>query len=108
MISTALVLASAAFAMQPDNTRRTQHVFWNCLRTFVDRAVIANMVRDQFNREYSQACLAEEAAYREAVIARDTTSRVSRPDPEGDANVEIHDARANFQDVYDLAQATPR
>jgi hypothetical protein len=66
------------------------------------------MAPARFVGEFPQVCLAEEAAFRAAVIARETASRMSRADAEESANLEIDDARAIFRDRFDMAQPAPR
>src|SRR6185295_4109110 len=78
MISTALMLLSAAVSMQAsDTTRASREAFQRCLGTFVDGAIRSNKTLDAFNTEFPQACAAEEQAFRRAIIARDTASRAT-------------------------------
>ena len=79
MISTALVIVSAAMAMQAsDTTRAARESFTHCLRVFVDASTHAHKTLAQFNTEFPQACPAEQAALRQAVIQRDMASRSTR------------------------------
>jgi len=110
MISTALALASAAFAMQAsDTTRASREAFTSCLNTFVTQAVRSNKSQAAFDTEFPQACAGEQAAFRAAIIRRDTAMRATRASAEDAANLEVEDARFNFADRFAMAQpATPR
>lgn len=110
MISTAILLMSAALSMQAsDTTRASREAFQRCLGTFVDGAVRTQKPLATFNTEFPQACAAEQAAFRNAIIARDTASRATRAGAEDAANLEIEDARFNFNERFQMAQpATPR
>ncbi|HEV2816061.1 MAG TPA: hypothetical protein VGW40_02400 [Allosphingosinicella sp.] len=104
------MLLSAAAAMQAsDTTRASREAFQRCLGTFVDGAIRANKTIEVFNTEFPQACAAEEQAFRRAIIARDTANRATRAGAEDAANLEVEDARFNFNDRFQMAQpATPR
>jgi len=110
MISTALALASAAFSMQAsDTTRASREAFTSCLSGFVTRSVRANKSQADFDTEFPQACPAEQAAFRAAIVRRDTAMRATRASAEDAANLEVEDARVNFADLFAMAQpATPR
>lgn len=110
MISTALALASAAFAMQAsDTTRAAREAFTSCLGGFVTRSVRSNKSQADFDTEFPQACPAEQDAFRQAIIRRDTAMRATRASAEDAANLEVEDARVNFADRFAMAQpATPR
>jgi hypothetical protein len=110
MISTALVLISAALAMQAsDTTRASREAFQRCLGTFVDGAIRERKPPAEFTTAFPQACAPEEAAFRRAIIARDTASRATRAGAEDAANLEVEDARFNFNERFDMAQpVTPR
>jgi hypothetical protein len=105
MISTALLLISAALSMQAsDTTRASREAFQRCLGTFVDGAIRDRKPLDEFNTAFPQACAAEEAAFRRAIVARDTASRATRAGAEDAANLEVEDARFNFNDRFQAAQ----
>ena len=110
MISAALVLASAAFAMQAsDTTRAAREAFTSCLNTFVNSAIRERKAPAAFATEFPQACAAQQTAFREAVIRRDTAMRATRANAEDAANLEVEDARFNFSERFDMAQPeTPR
>lgn len=110
MISTALMLLSAAAAMQAsDTTRPSREAFQRCLGTFVDGAIRDRKPLDEFNTAFPQACAAEEQAFRRAIVARDTANRATRAGAEDAANLEVEDARFNFNDRFQMAQpAQPR
>lgn len=102
MISTALALAAAMMLQASDTTRASREAFAHCLGHFIDTELHANKTLDQFNAEYPQACATEQAAFRQAIIARDTASRATRASAEDGANLEVEDARANFSDRFQM------
>jgi hypothetical protein len=107
MISSTLALIAAAAAGQAsDTTRSAREAFTACLRTYVNRSLDANTPPATFETEYPQQCTAQEAAFREAVIRRDTAMRATRASAEESARLEIEDARANFSERF-AAAATP-
>ncbi|HVQ09368.1 MAG TPA: hypothetical protein VMS43_13125 [Allosphingosinicella sp.] len=94
--------------MQPaDTTRASREAFTGCLRAYVDRSVQARMAPTEFTTAYPTQCSAQEQAYRDAVIRRETASRMSAADARESATMEIDDARTNFRDRFDMAQPTP-
>ena len=110
MISTALMLLAAAVSMQAsDTTRASREAFQRCLGTFVDGAIRDRKPIDEFNTAFPQACAPEEQAFRRAIIARDSANRATRAGAEDAANLEVEDARFNFNDRFQMAQPqTPR
>ena len=105
MISTALLLISAALSMQAsDTTRAAREAFQRCLGTFVDGAIRERKPVAEFDAAFPQACAAEEQAFRRAIIARDNASRATRAGAEDAANLEVEDARFNFNDRFQAAQ----
>jgi hypothetical protein len=104
MISSVLALAMAASMQPADTTRAAREAFTGCLRSYVDGRVQARMPAAEFATAYPQQCTAQEQAYRAAVIARETASRISRADAEESAGLEIEDARTNFSERFDMAQ----
>lgn len=107
MISSVLAVAMAVSMQPADTTRAAREAFTGCLRGYVDRSVQARMPATEFTTAYPQQCSTQEQAYRAAVIARETASRVSRADAEESAGLEIDDARTNFRERYEMAQPTP-
>jgi hypothetical protein len=109
MISTALALTAAAFAMQSDTTRASRETFTTCLSRFVDQAIRSNKPAADFETEFVQACAAEQTAFRESIIRRDTALRSTRSSAEESANLEVEDARFNFNERFQMSlPATPR
>jgi hypothetical protein len=107
MISSVLALAMAASMQPADTTRASREAFTTCLRTYVDRSVSARMPVAEFTTAYPTQCSPQEQAYREAVIRRETASRMSAADARESATMEIDDARTNFRERYEMAQPTP-
>lgn len=104
MISTALVLISAAMSMQAsDTTRAARETFTHCLRVFVNASTQERKTLDQFNAAYPQACATEQTGFRQAIIQRDMAMRSTRAGAEESANLEVEDARANFNDLFQMS-----
>jgi len=109
MISTALVLISAAMSMQAsDTTRAARETFTRCLGTFVDTSIRDHKTLEQFNAAFPQACAAEQSAFRQAIIQRDMASRATRAGAEDAANLEVEDARYNFNDRFQMSLPAPQ
>lgn len=108
MFSAMLALLAATSAAQASDTTRTaREAFTRCLRAYVDRSVEARMEAAAFEAEYPQQCTTQEAAFREAIIRRDTALRSTRATAEDSARLEIEDARANFSEHF-AAGMTPQ
>ena len=104
MISTALVLTIAAMSMQAsDTTRAARETFTRCLRVFVDNSTRDHKTLEQFNAAFPQACAAEQTAFRQAIIQRDMGMRSTRATAEDSANLEVEDARANYNDIFQMS-----
>ena len=104
MISTALVLITAAMSMQAsDTTRAARESFTRCLRVFVDNSTRDRKTLAQFNTEFPGACANEQNAFRQAIIQRDMAMRSTRATAEEGANLEVEDARANFNDLFQMS-----
>jgi hypothetical protein len=104
MISTALAVLSAAFAFQAsDTTRASRETFTACLRTFVDASLRERKTQAAFDTEFPQACAAQQAAFRAAIIRRDTALRATRASAEDAANLEVEDARFNFGEIFAMS-----
>lgn len=105
MISSVLALAMAASMQPADTTRSAREAFTACLRTYVDHSVQARMAAAEFTTAYPQQCATQEAAFRAAVIRRETASRSSQADAQQSAVDEIDDARTNFRERFEMALA---
>ena len=105
MFSSFLALMLMALGGQAtDTTRTAREAFTRCLQTFVQRSVDNRMSAADFETQYPQQCSAEQAAFREAIIRRDTAARISRADAEESAGLEIEDARVNFSERFAMSQ----
>ena len=105
MFSSFLALMLMALGGQAtDTTRTAREAFTRCLQTFVQRSVDNRMSAADFETQYPQQCSAEQAAFREAIIRRDTAARISRADAEESANLEVEDARVNFSERFAMSQ----
>ena len=90
MISSVLALLGAAAAAQASDTTRTaREAFTACLRTYVNQSIEANMPAATFEAQYPQQCSAQQAAFRDAIIRRDTAMRATRANAEESAALEI-------------------
>ncbi len=104
MYSIALALLAAAFADQAsDTTRASREAFQTCLGRFVDGSIRERKPPATFAAEFPQACAAQQQAFREAIIRRDTAMRATRASAEDAANLEVEDARFNFSERFEMA-----
>ena len=104
MIASALALILAAYGGQAsDTTRAAREAFTGCLRAYVDQSLNGQSTTEAFQTAYPQQCSAQEAAFREAVIRRETSMRASRADAEQAARDEIEEARTNFRERFEMA-----
>ena len=99
-LSMMAIAAAAASAQASDTTRASREAFTGCLRGYVADAMENRMDQAAFDREFPQACAAQQTAFRDSIIARETSLRASRAEAEDQANMEIEDARANFLDSF--------
>jgi hypothetical protein len=105
MFSSFLALMLAALGGQAtDTTRTAREAFTRCLQSFVERSISGRMTPSDFEAQYPQQCAAEQTAYREAIIRRDTAGRIARAAAEESAGLEIEDARINFSERFAMAQ----
>jgi len=108
MISSVLTLLLAASAAQAsDTTRSAREAYTACLRGFVQRSLDSGMEPAAFATQFPQQCGQQEQAFRQAVIRRDTASRMSRADAEESATMEIDDAKLNMRERYEMARPAP-
>lgn len=109
MIASILVLPFAALAMQgaSDTTRTAREAYTGCLRGFVERSLESRMTAEAFNTAYPQQCTAQEAAYRAAVIQRETATRATRATAEQSAIDAIDEAKLNFRERFEMELPAP-
>jgi hypothetical protein len=103
MVSSILALMLATSAMQSDTTRSAREGFTACLRNYMNHAIEAHTSAADFATQYPQQCTTQEAAYRNAVIARETAIRATRSSAEQTAHDEIDEARTNFRERFEMA-----
>ena len=96
-----MIAMTAAMAMQSDTTRAAREAFTTCLRTYDNGAISAGKSQQEFDSAYPQQCTAEQQAFRDAVMARETALRATRANAEDQANLEIEDARVNFSERFE-------
>jgi hypothetical protein len=106
MISTTLALASAALSMQATDTNRAREGLSRCFGTFVERAIRAHMSLTQFEAEFPQACRAEQAAFRAAVIQRAIAASATRDSAEVGADIEVEDVWDRFIERFERGEPT--
>lgn len=104
MMISMLAMAAAATAMQSDTTRASREAFTACLRAYVNRSTEAGLTREAFDRDYPQQCTAQQQAFRNAVLAREMALRATRANADGQADMEIEDARVNFSELFEPAE----
>ena len=108
MIASVLaLLATAAAGQATDTTRAAREAFTTCLRTYVNQSIDARMAVDAFHTAYPQQCTQQEAAFRAAIMQRETALRATRANAEETANMEVEDARTNFNDRFEAAMTPP-
>lgn len=107
ILLTVSALLAAASVQPADTTVAPRNAYTSCLRQFVRRAVQERIVMAAFETQLPQQCQTEEAAFRAAVIRRETGFRVPRAAAEQTATEEVDDSRANFRDQFDMS-ITPR
>ena len=109
MFSSLLAMVAAATAVQTsDTTRASREAFTACLRTYVNHSIEESMTLDAFRAAYPQQCTAQQQAFRDAIVRRETAGRVSQADAQEQAGLEIDDARLNFSERFEMSvPATP-
>ena len=108
MISSVLALVAMATAAQASDTTRTaREAFTACLRNYVNQSIDARMAVDAFRTAYPQQCSQQEAAFRAAIMQRETALRATRANAVESANMEIEDARTNFSERFEMAMTPP-
>ena len=84
-------------------TRAELDAFTRCLRVFVESSTRERRTLEQFNAAYPMACATEQAAFRQAIVRRDTGMGATRATAEELANLAVEDARANFNDIFQMS-----
>lgn len=104
MISSLLALVGVAFAAQAtDTTRASREAFTACLRSYVQGSLDSGKSVDAFQTEFPQQCAAEEAAFRDAIMRRETALRATRATADQTAADAVEDARLNFRERFEMA-----
>ena len=100
---------SAALAMPqtPPATAMARRAYGLCLNKMVRAKVDAHLSPDAFEAAAKSGCAAEEAAFRQALIAEELALRLRRADAENDASSQIADYLANAVETY-TEFTTPR
>ncbi len=104
MLSSVLVMVAAATAAQTsDTTRASREAFTACLRTYVNHSIEESVALDAFRTAYPQQCTAQQQAFRDAIVRRETAGRASQADAQELADLEIEDARLNFSERFEMS-----
>ena len=98
MLSSALVLAMLVAAPADPNPARKGYS--NCLQQFLRTSYDAKMTPDDFDKAVPAACGDKEAAFRQAVVALDTSRGVKRKDAEQGVRDEIADFQTTLKERY--------
>ena len=108
MISSVLALIAAAAATQAsDTTRAAREAFTACLRNYVNHSLDTRTTVEAFRTDYPHQCTEQEAAFRDAIMRRETALRATRATAEESAHLEIEDARTNFSERFEMAMTPP-
>ena len=105
MITSGLVILLSAGAFQAtDTTRTAREAFTACLRQYVESSIQARKAQAAFDTEYPTQCAAQQTAYRDAMIRRDTSARMAQAAAQEAADLAIEDARVNFSERFAMSQ----
>ncbi len=105
MITSGLVVLLSAAAFQAsDTTRTSREAFTGCLRQFVEASIQSRKAQAAFDTEYPTQCAAQQTAYRDAMIRRDTAARMAQAAAREAADLAIEDARVNFSERFAMGQ----
>ena len=99
----AFVAAAASQGTASDTTRSAREAYTSCLRSFMTRSVEAGTTPADYEAAIPRECGTQEAAFRDAVIRRETALRTTRANAEQAATDEVADARTNFVERYQMA-----
>lgn len=110
MISSVLsaLLALTAAQQVRDGVTAAQGAYTSCLSRFSQASLSDRKSTADFTTALPQQCTEQERAYREAMIRRDTASRIRRAEAEEAANEEIQYARQNVLEMYTESMTPPR
>jgi len=97
------MVAAAAAAQASDTTRASREAFTGCLRAYVNRSVEQSTALDAFRTAYPQQCTAQQQAFRDAIVRRETAGRASQAAAQEQADLEIDDARLNFSERFEMS-----
>jgi len=101
MFMTSFTLLLAAASLQAsDQTRPAREAFTTCMRTFLNQRVEARASIEEFRTALPQQCTQQEAAYRAAIVRRETGLRATRANADQQANMEIEEMRAMYVERF--------
>lgn len=100
MLASVLGLLASTAAAQGDPTVEPRENLVRCLNELVRSSRQQNMAPEAFDTTLAQACSAERAAYRAAIIRREKGYGASAALASEDADLDLEDTNTNFQGVY--------
>lgn len=99
ILSTLSILAIAA-AQPADMVGKARQDYSACLRKLMIGHLEKKTAPDAFRKLVPQSCDKEKAAFANAIIAQDKADKMSDADAQEDAQAQIDDYVAKFQDGY--------
>jgi len=107
MISFALATALAASAVQAGPPPQLRQAYSACLSGFM-KAKIADKLDDAaFRSAAKAACAAQEAAFRDAIVASDVKMGMKKASAEEGAALQVEDYLVNTAETYQM-RANPK
>lgn len=96
----ALSVLAIAAAQPTDMVGKTRQDYSTCLRKFMIGHLEKKTETEAFRKLVPDACNKEKTAFEQAVIAEDKAQKMSDADAAEDAQMQIEDYIAKFQDGY--------
>ena len=100
MISAALALALLVMGPPTGPTAPSRKAYSACLKKFTIESLEKKIEAQAFGPAVSNACSAEAAAFRNAVIAQEMASGLKRSEAEQTAKDELLDYQLNATEMY--------
>lgn len=97
MFGTSVILTLALAAQGTNTVDRTRAAYLKCMRGFLYESVNAKMQDTEFNLAISGACLTEQTAFHDAVIALDRADGIKPADAKENADMQVADYIDNFK-----------
>lgn len=100
MFSIVLVSALAAAAAPADPVSAPRSAYSACVKKFLSESADKKTEPAAFDTAFASACAAEEASFRNAIIAKQLGMKASRKDAEQAAIDWVTDLKANAKETY--------